>query len=804
MKLSDLDPSKVQLLESPKVGPTPADLADQAIIDNDPYYQQLPTLKLSELNPESVESSDGSGIPEGGQSFMDPMAVLEGYGQGLSLNYLPHLQAKAEPVTDRIFNLFNENEVEPAPMSQLTSNDENYLESRDRNIARINEFAKNSPGSYYGGMGAGLFNLGLITGGAGPAIKGVQGGAKVITPVKNLLALKKAARLKKLADATKVGMTFGAVMNPGDIEGVIDELQVTPRLKNAFIGALTGFGLQQTINKIAQHSLPLAERFILLLRNRQAKRALEKQLKLNQLGPQKITGTSKPTSGKDVLTTIKEFGDDVRPTEQTIKTNKQYGDLGLDELTPTQMQPKIVGEPTPAQYAESLLKTRDAKLYNQQLGQHQSLEKVTDKFRDLGAPNRETFGAGTNLKLDTALKEQGKIIGDFKKNIASVRTRTAEMPKPPKVMEKITIKDPISGSSEKLSVRLSKVKNFKQLDDLSSDLGSEISRRFTANGNQSDRGIRELTIFKTKIEKYTENFFPDGKPRAAYQQYAKIKRIYNDTLKGALKTGGDDKVLTNVTKTAENFRQFKDVAKSLKRPDLVTDVQENYLSNMFNQKNWRSAWDKARKTQAYREIVPKHVHDKIKLLAKYSDQMRSTFTSSTNPPKSGVINAMVETAKNPSKIIEMVIGDERKFAKALKRYHKIINQPPQAPKTYLGDEYLKRVAGGLKKIDGVTKMIKDNSPAYSALLFYMASRSKSKNLKQATTEIKGRDKWLVKGLNNVTKINSKIDWNDPEVIKKMFFDKKGKSLLQEASSGNSRKMAGIVERIDKHLAKGKK
>ena len=54
-------------------------------------------------------------------------SALEGFGQGVSANYLPQIQAASEKVTDPIFSMLTGQKVEPEP----------YVQSRDENIARI-------------------------------------------------------------------------------------------------------------------------------------------------------------------------------------------------------------------------------------------------------------------------------------------------------------------------------------------------------------------------------------------------------------------------------------------------------------------------------------------------------------------------------------------------------------------------------------------------------------------------------------------------------------------------------------------
>ncbi len=702
-------------------------------------------------------------------------AASQGYGQMATLGYLPQLQAKMEPITDRLFNLFSGGDTEPAPWEQLTSNKEDYTQSRDANIKRIEGLKESNPYSYYGGAGAGMVNLAAL----GPGAAGVRG-------------MQTAYRAKLAAQqAAVIGGVYGVLSNPGDAEGVVDELQLSPRLRNAVLGSILGFGAQKGLDKVAKHSKTIAKKIINIAKKKYAKRAVTDQAALGQ--DKLVSGTIRPTKGKEVLQVLKEGADDVRQTPQTREANRAYKELGLEELSPIQLQQKAGADPTPAQYAEGLLKVKDPKLYNKQLQQFKSLESKLDVYKGKGDINPETFGAKVNKELKEGLKETGEIIGKFKKDISGTRVSVGDVPKPKiKNLLEYKIKDPYSDQAVSLADRIKGLRNFKSLDDLASDIGTAKQQRFLANGNQGDRGTRALGEYKKQLEKHIETYFPEGKPREMYKTYAKVKNIYNDTLKGVLKTGGDVKVLRNVTKTAENFRQFKDVAETLKRPDIVTSVRENYISELFNGRNWVSTIKKAQRTQAYNEIIPAATKKKMALLIKYKEQYASTTATGVNPPRSGMVGAMVEFAKQPkTKIIEMLVGDERKYTKALSLYNKLVESDKKPAK-----EYLKKIGESINKIAGVTEVISDHPLAYQALI--------AKYVKEKTTfkpdEIKGKNMWMLKGLGKLEGVNL----SDPENIKKLLYNNKGERLLIDLSGAkkNTKRIESVKKRINDYLNEG--
>lgn len=147
--------------------------------------------------------------------------ALESSGKALTLGYLPQLQAKAEPLTDRIYDRINRlignRETDVAPMSQLTENSPEYIKSRDDNIKRQKGQEEEMP---YTAKAAGL---------AG----GIVGG----------LALP-AGKIATLGQALKTGAitgaAYGGLSNPGDTEGQTSGAQIDQRLLNAGVGGAAG------------------------------------------------------------------------------------------------------------------------------------------------------------------------------------------------------------------------------------------------------------------------------------------------------------------------------------------------------------------------------------------------------------------------------------------------------------------------------------------------------------------------------------------------------------------------------------
>lgn len=520
---------------------------------------------------------------------------------------------------------------------------EAFLEGRRERNQLEQESSEANPGWYGAGNIGGAIATAPLTGGQG-----------LTGPLKQKM-------IQAGTQGAKVGGAFGAGTAAGSSGDVSDAI------KRIVSGVALGGGM----GAATTGALAGGQKGLQYIKQLLAKRAASKGVK--------GSGIIRPDTPKDIKTVLKEDVSKVQPSPKTVEQNVKYKEAGLEELSPTQMQAKAYGEPTPTQYAETVLKANDPKLYQQQLRQVESYEQALNKYKGLGAPTRETAGQQIKQGLLEGKKIAGKTIGQFKKEIAKVRIRKGEAPKVPKEMTGLTLKDPITGKSVPLSQRVEKLRNFKQLDALSSDISVAKNQKFVANGYQGDRGTRALGEYKAKIEKFMETFFPEGKPREAYRQYAQVKNIFNDTLKGTLKTGGSDKVLNKVTATAENFNQFKMVAEGFKKPKLIEQVKDNYLSGIFNSKNWKLSWEKAAKTEALNVIVPKDVISKVKLLLKYDQQMRSTMTSTVNPSRSGIVSSVVDIGKKPIKnaVMDIVFGEKRQMKKALDLYKNISKGPKQ-------------------------------------------------------------------------------------------------------------------------------
>ena len=192
------------------------------------------------------------------------MAALEGFGKGVTAGYLPQLQAKAQPLTDRLFKAIGLGDAEPAPLSQLLENSPEYIKARDLNIKRQKEQSEQFP----------------KTSKISEIIGGVTSAAAI--------PASRAAGLARLGQSVGSASIYSALSNPYDIEGVVDELQLDERLKNAVIGALTGLGAEAGLKAIEKMSKPLAENILNAAKRRAAKALGAERATARELGEEGI------------------------------------------------------------------------------------------------------------------------------------------------------------------------------------------------------------------------------------------------------------------------------------------------------------------------------------------------------------------------------------------------------------------------------------------------------------------------------------------------------------------------------------
>lgn len=173
-----------------------------------------PAADLSKLSDDELDKMVMQKSMQSHKTPKDLQAGIEAFGNALTANHLPQIQAATQPLFDWVGNKITGANVDSGT----------YVQRRDENIRRMAQQAKDSPSEVmYGNIGGTLVGGALVPFGA--AAKGIGLAAR-------------------LARGAATGAGLAALTNPGDQEGVVSPLQIGERLDNAKTGALIG-GLAQ-------------------------------------------------------------------------------------------------------------------------------------------------------------------------------------------------------------------------------------------------------------------------------------------------------------------------------------------------------------------------------------------------------------------------------------------------------------------------------------------------------------------------------------------------------------------------------
>jgi hypothetical protein len=169
---------------------------------------------------------------------------VESFGQGVSLGYLPQIQAGLETGIEKGLSYIPGTAPYEARQAdeeiantggQVIDPSASYVGKRDENIARQQAQAEEFPKT---AMGA------EITGGIMGAAVGGSGFGQLARGTKLAPLIAPATRVGRVGKSVAGAATYGALQNPGDIEGEISPIQPMDRLEGAAISGLVGSGFQ--------------------------------------------------------------------------------------------------------------------------------------------------------------------------------------------------------------------------------------------------------------------------------------------------------------------------------------------------------------------------------------------------------------------------------------------------------------------------------------------------------------------------------------------------------------------------------
>lgn len=193
-----------------------------------------------------MKIANGSPVSVAEKKSSAGQAALEGFGQGATMGYLPHLQSATAPLAAKAFDatravgrFFGAEDDGYRASEDLGS----YTDRRDENIKRQQVLAEENPLAYQGANVAGAISSSFIPGAiAGKIAKGANA-TKALVTADQAKALTLADKAKALANTptsrnVAAGATIGLVQNPGDAEGETSPFQIMERLENAKNGGL--------------------------------------------------------------------------------------------------------------------------------------------------------------------------------------------------------------------------------------------------------------------------------------------------------------------------------------------------------------------------------------------------------------------------------------------------------------------------------------------------------------------------------------------------------------------------------------
>lgn len=388
-----------------------------------------------------------------------------------------------------------------------------------------------------------------------------------------------------------------------------------------------------------------------------------------------VANEARPVNtGGDVLRELSN----VSHTPETLALNNRFKSMGLEELSPAQLQPRVGGQPTPAQMAEGLIRSKDQDLYNIGAKQIRSAEDILNKYKEMGNVNPESAGQYIKEGIQSGKKKVGSKLGE---QLDIVKDESVFNKK---VLPDLSIdmKRLLPNEQSQLKMFIAEFKKAKTVDDLAG-LNSKMATIVNTQPEFSG-GVFKSSLGKLKnatkdliISAMEKKGIKD--PRFVYEQYAMVNELADDTLKGVFKTGKSQDVIKKITASGENIDQFRDSVIKLGEPELMTTVKENWLSELFNDAQFRSKWSKVKKSGVAGKLLSKEEITKIDTLLEYLEMAESTMAKGINPPRSGIVQFFSKMAEKPARtIIDYTMGDELKYSRAIRRYKKgIKNKKPQ-------------------------------------------------------------------------------------------------------------------------------
>lgn len=375
-----------------------------------------------------------------------------------------------------------------------------------------------------------------------------------------------------------------------------------------------------------------------------------------------------PQTMGEVEQVLKETPGATVYTPEQLAQNELYKKMGLEELTPAQMYPKVGNEPAPVQYAEAFLNAKDPAMYNKMQQQQQSRQKLIDEYKALGMENPEQAGVAIKEAVEKAAQKAGAAKGEAVEKIAKNPIRQKDVLE--KAPEYGGFLDNQKAAYDAFETEYLGASTYQDLDNLNKRMG-KITRQQGFDDADFSRGLKHI---KSKAKDEIVQGMKDigvVNPAENYEIYAASKEILGDYAGGG-EVGEAIKTIKKITRSGEDTDHFIKAMNKIGAPEAVTVVKEQYLSDLFNRPNWTQDWQKMKKGDVYKKLLTEDQINKLDTIALHEKQAKSTWTSNVNPSRSGVFSKVAESVSlNPvatAKNLAFVMKDEMQKARVMSKF----------------------------------------------------------------------------------------------------------------------------------------
>lgn len=343
---------------------------EKRALDENTFWGRTKMLFSSEGRKRLVDPEDKYDKPKPGRGELNEDATkVEHFANGAMLGYLPQVQAATQKPMFAVLNAATGQNVEP----------DRYVDARDANIKRLEEQARLHPAEAAGAELAGMAANSMVM--PAPMPKFLNGTGK---GVKGLM--------RAAGKGAVYGAEYGAVANPGDVEGEIAPVQLGERIGKSVEGAYSGakFGAGLNLAGKVAGSLPEVGKSALSV----------------ALGPSKKNIDYYLKNAKDVnaAKSIEELKGKVDEIVGGLRGEVEKGKMSVAEAKQSlaDIERKIADNRKESNFNYSVTKTQvNQALRDAREELSRAIEKKTQNLKDVKAPIEladDVMAAGQDLK----------------------------------------------------------------------------------------------------------------------------------------------------------------------------------------------------------------------------------------------------------------------------------------------------------------------------------------------------------------------------------------------------------------------